>query len=546
MESPNTAPQTRKTRMLFASGLLALLAIFAFVQFMAADDDPRPTPTPEKATPYDNRVDSIQELEAQAPSLERYVAGHAITGAQLLGADISDASKTVSRDEVSAGGFVEFLITVPNAGDTDATVTVTDDLPAQVSYLSHEVAVDSAFTLEEGEENGVVTWRGAIGPGGSVELRVRAMVDESVVPGTTVRNTAEITTGSETLTRSAQFSVTEVAISPVARLPFIIYGFNPEPPDVTVSATRPNSANAWTVSWTGGPTADGYELQVSQQPNFANAQTIDMGTATSRGFNPQPTFYNLYFYRVRSYDAGVFGEWSSPVRVVGGYRDDFDNPNSGWEVRRTTFIEEVQSFYEIRNGDDWLILRVEDSWDWGIASPLLPAPEPPYVIEFEAKHANLGNLVSLGGVFGGDKPGDTCPDKSSAAGWYEHDLCFNEFYNTNTIFFGDLKMLFERVDELVWCPNCGGSPMKRLGDIDPKGAVNLNGVSPEDWNHFRIEVREGNIKVFVGSRGRPLNLAKEYNDTRYIDNPYFGVFASTDEYSNSTARFEYFQVMPLD
>jgi hypothetical protein len=88
--------------------------------------------------------------------------------------------------------------------------------------------------------------------------------------------------------------------------------------------------------------------------------------------------------------------------------------------------------------------------------------------------------------------------------------------------------------------------MKRLGDIDPNSAKNLTTVDPEGWNKFRVEVRNGNIKVFAGAQGGELKLEKEYNDTRWIGSPYFGIFASTDEYSNSTARVEYVQVLPLD
>jgi hypothetical protein len=168
------------------------------------------------------------------------------------------------------------------------------------------------------------------------------------------------------------------------------------------------------------------------------------------------------------------------------------------------------------------------------------------VIEYEIQHANLGNLVSQGIAFAGDWPGAICPDPSTIEGWYEHELCFNHFYTVNVIFFGPLKMLFERVDQLVWCPDCGGSPMKRLGDIDPNSAKTLSTVNPEGWNKFRVEVRNGSIKVFAGTPGSELKLEKEYNDTRWIPLPYFGVFASTDEYSNSTARVEYVQVLPLD
>ena len=312
-------------------------------------------------------------------------------------------------------------------------------------------------------------------------------------------------------------------------------------PTLALQASRPNSANSWTLAWEdGGPNLT-YQLQESQDPGFAGATTFDMGTELSRTFTHTLSTQNVYYYRLRTLDGSQIGLWSEPVRVVGGYRDDFTSNSSGWRIRRTTFIEEVRTFYEIDSTNSWLIMQVEDSWDWGIASPGAPAPAVPYAIEYRARVAHRANLVSFGAVFGGDWPGAICPDPSTVAGWYEHELCFNDFYNTNTIWFGDLKLLFERVDELVWCPTCGGSPMKRLGDIDANNTADLSNVDPDGWNTYRIEVRESGIRFYANN-----SLQFQYSDTRHIHQPYFGVFASTDEYSNSTTRFEYYQIIPLD
>jgi hypothetical protein len=72
-------------------------------------------------------------------------------------------------------------------------------------------------------------------------------------------------------------------------------------------------------------------------------------------------------------------------------------------------------------------------------------------------------------------------------------------------------------------------------------------VKNDDWNRHRIEVRQGSIKYYAG---RPydeqLTLQHEYSDTRYINQPYFGVFAYAGEYTSSVARYEYFKITPLD
>jgi len=328
--------------------------------------------------------------------------------------------------------------------------------------------------------------------------------------------------------------------------------FNP-PPIVALTVSRANSANQWTVSWEdGGTGVTGYELQEAQNPNFSDAVTIYDGpnlNYTVSGHAASPN--NEYYYRVRTKVGSLIGSWSATGMGVGAYYDEFDDPTTGWDRRRVTHIDETTTWYEIipSEGKDWLIVQSLDSWDWVIASPLRRAPQPPYMIEYRIKVANLGNLVSSGAVFGGDWNGSLCPDKSSVAGWYQHTACFNHFYNTNTIWFSDLKLLFERVDTLVWCPECMGSPMKRLGDIetDPNKVPLLNNVAPNDWNTYRIEVRDNSIKFYAnGVLQNIVDGSTVYDDTRWINDPYFGIFASTDEYSNSTARVEYYKITPLD
>jgi len=319
--------------------------------------------------------------------------------------------------------------------------------------------------------------------------------------------------------------------------------------DITnLTATRPNSQNKFSLSWTGGPNASAYEVQQAHDPSFDLPITHNTGQNTFLNLQPRPSWRNDYYFRVRSVEGPIPGNWSDTVNVVGAYYDEFDDRNSGWEIRRTTHIDDVKFWYEIQNDDDWIILQVGDKWDWGISSPMAKAPEPPYVIEYDGKFAQTPNEVAMGIVFAGDFPGDICPDKSSTDGWYRHDLCFNHFYNPQYYWAGEaLHLIWQRVDEVVWCPDCGGSPLKRRGDTENLGR--MDGVDNDDWNRHRIEVREGNIKYYVGrpyQADEDLVLQHEYFDTRWIDDPYFGVFAYAGEYTSAVARFEYFSVTPLD
>jgi hypothetical protein len=237
------------------------------------------------------------------------------------------------------------------------------------------------------------------------------------------------------------------------------------------------------------------------------------------------------------------GPWSNVGTVVGGYLDEFEDPNTGWALRRTTYLEEMGAYYD----DGEFVLDVNDRWDWLLASPGMPAPRLPYVVDFHATIVGGANLWSFGGVVGGDWPSlGGCPSMPPGSAWYTHQDCFNQFYNTNVIFYGPMKLQWERVDELVWCLECGGSPSKRLGDVNPGSVKTLQLVDPTGWNHYRIEVREDQIRFYAAKLGFEPKLQYQYFDTRYVDQPYFGLFASTDEYTNGLWRVDNFLVMPID
>ena len=56
-----------------------------------------------------------------------------------------------------------------------------------------------------------------------------------------------------------------------------------------------------------------------------------------------------------------------------------------------------------------------------------------------------------------------------------------------------------------------------------------------------MELQHVNVKFFVDG-----NQRATFSNTTYINEPYFGVFASTDEYKPSIWFFDYYQVTALD
>lgn len=536
---------------------VALLLVLTVVQALIAADNTtqvaQSAPNPDLPAQMITQTDSIT-VEA---AIEDYVAGHILTIEQLeamategveyavagVGIPSITGEKRVGQASAQAGTTLNYNIVISNTNLLGEAVVVTDTLPAELTYVSGSLVATGGIATNVVTGTNQIVWEGTIGSSTTATISFSALLTDTVGIGEVITNTAQLDWQGNVANLTAG---TLIVTEPPTQTMYMPIIYRSVPATVIVS-TRPNSANQWTVSWNSIATNATYQLQESHDPTFATGTTTTNVNGTSKAIVHTADTNNVYYYRVRGIVNGLSGEWSPAIKVIGGYADEFTSAQSGWATRRTTFIEKVRTFYEIDATKDWLIFQVEDSWDWGITSPMKPAPTPPYVIEYRAMHANSqGNLLSQGVVFGGDwVPGTRCLIVPGAGfnSNYLHGDCFNQFYNTNVIFFSGLKLLFERVDSLVWCLECLGSPMKRLGDIDQNNVKSLSNVDPDGWNNFRVEVRESDIKFFVNG-----NLQFTYNDTRYVtaDRPYFGIFASADEYSNSTARFEYLRVLPLD
>lgn len=549
MNNEAERPTRRPARRRLLPITLALLGIVALVLSVSAQTGETPTPPSdavEQPSPYVDEVPTDAELQAMPAGIERYLAAHTLPADLFQPADLSGSTKTASADLVSPGDVFDYTIVVANSGEFDTMAEVTDTLPAQLDYIDSECVAFITDTCEFA--NGTLTWEGTVTEGGNATITLVVRLKDNANPGSEVTNTAKIEnkTDQDTVNRSATILVDEVRSSPTQYLPIALWGLPPEPGPVSLAVGQPNGANSWTLAWSESVVATGYEIQEAHTIDFAAPTPIVVGQQLALTLTRTPSPDNVYYYRVRSLVGSATGPWSNVGTVIGGYRDDFDNPDSGWAMRRSTYREEVKGFYE--NGR--YVMQIIDRYDWGIASPLRPAPRVPYAIDFEMRIVSQIYAHSAGMAFGGDWNGQTCPPGTSFDEWYRHTNCFNHFYNTNSIYNDSnasrvvLQLLFERVDKLEWCPGCGGSPMKRVGDIGDLD--NFRNVNAKDWNHFRIEVRADGIKVYAAPVGQPLELEHEYDDTRWISSPYFGFFSSTDVIDNLTWRWEYVQVMPLD
>ncbi len=448
--------------------------------------------------------------------------------------DLTPSTKIVDQAEAAPGSALTYTVMLSNTGVVSATdVMVTDTLPVSLTMVPASLVVTPDLGQYDAN-TGVITWTGTISPSSEIMLQFSAMLTDTLSPGTYVTNTVQIATTGSVITREAGTLIVSDVTTTTIFLP-VVYKSVP-PPDL--SASRPTNANTWDLSWTvdfAGVTK--YELQESQDPSFSSYTSTELNQVTYQA-SKQASFNNDYYYRVRAFVGDAVGAWSNVVHVLGNYRDDFNDSTSNWmPVRRMTYLEETEARYGTGNEAGNLIIIVGDRWDWMIASPLQEAPPVPYEIEYRTRVHDASNLVSGGMVFGGDWNGEPCPEYGNV---YQTDNCFNHFYNFNFIFYGPLKLLHEQVNSLVWCPSCMGSPLKRIGPTDVVDPVLTNGPSLE-WHTYRYEVRSDGVDFYLDG-----NFKAHFSDTTWINEPYFGVFASTDEYKPSIWFFDYFSVTYLD
>jgi len=135
-------------------------------------------------------------------------------------------------------------------------------------------------------------------------------------------------------------------------------------------------------------------------------------------------------------------------------------------------------------------------------------------------------------VFGGDWNGQPCPNGN-------YSSCFNHYYRLMVIWYGaannSLRVDLKRIDFHDPNDNSGQGTDKLISFKDQPVA------SAGGWNKWNVKVfSNGLIQVFVNG-----SYVGGGVDPTYIGSPYFGVFASSNEYSGTEPWFEYFSVRAL-
>ncbi len=271
-----------------------------------------------------------------------------------------------------------------------------------------------------------------------------------------------------------------------------------------------------------------YTIQESSDGSFSAPAVY----TTSESFYPMTReTFNSYYYRVRAQNSGGESEWSNIEFVrFAQYHDNFKDPRSGWQPRRTSSpdIDEMWALYI----DDDLQTMVGDKFDFTIFSSMVPAPELPYRLVLRTRIIHKVNEVSYGIVFGGNK-GTFCTVEREEA--TDPNGCFSHYYRLNVIWAGNyLKFNVARVDR-------HGLRGEGISE-ELLGFGNLSGLGrdPAQWHTWEIWVYEDRFALYVNGDFIAWIPAKKYNHA-----PYYGIFSSTFEYNYAHFKHAYFYVEPI-
>ncbi len=113
--------------------------------------------------------------------------------------DLYLSQKTVSQHVATAGDVLTYTIQLRHVGAVSSTVTVTDGVPSEMSYVAGSATKGGVYDPGTGE----VSWSGVeVGPGGAIPLSFEVMVSPVSAP-TPVVNTATIAADGGSFVRRA-------------------------------------------------------------------------------------------------------------------------------------------------------------------------------------------------------------------------------------------------------------------------------------------------------------------------------------------------------
>lgn len=482
--------------------------------------------------------------------------------------DLSGSTLTVNQSEALQGATVQYTLNISNSGTSIANpLMMTATIPTGASYVDGTFSVDDSSNTASGTLNETaqeITWDAVMSPNGYALVTFDVEIDAATALSTVLTTTVMLDAANGGYTLTATTTVVEQTDS-LVYMPLMMFpGIAPETSASAIAASGTNYQ--WTVSWTSEMSSGPYEIEESQDADFSTILSTRSVTTLSQSYTHAPSNNNTYYYRVR-WVGGASSDWSNIVSVVNAYRDDFDNSTSGWlKVRQDLDDTQNELSYTAAG---YLKMWVRGRWDYFVSSPLKPTPAGDYSLSSRVKYDGAGNLNTYGFIVGADWNGDQCPtlianpnptssvnsaeifldpseqEESHIFGGSDGgarvemdvDNCFNHYYRVMLMWFGSgslYKLQVKRIDFHESPKNSGRGPELLFFDV-PIGDQN-------DWNDWRLEVRRSTGDFALFSNGTQVAT---WNDSTFINDVWWGLWASTDEYPGSDPLYDYVEVKPL-
>lgn len=433
--------------------------------------------------------------------------------------DNTDTYKQVNQGQADPGDVLAYAIRLTNdSTDPVPNVSLTDRLPDELSMIGNP---SSGGFGSVGYANGVVTWTGTLDTNQHVEVTFSAQISSELSSGTWITNTAEIVAPGQSFTRAVGTRIYPDYY--LVYLPFIPKRWPPIPLAPTLNPINNDDGDGnYTVSWSYSyPDPPGtYTLQEATDENFTDP-TDHSVNITSYAFTDKEA--GTYYYRVRGHNTWGTGEWSNVESVTVaqlGYRDDFNNPGSGWTI-----------IWDLHNPDepldsDWKQLAYVDGklrltitkdrdnnrtrWNKFIASPRVESLGDEYQLETSAYFRERVWLTDYGIIFGANQN-------------------FDKYYRLLVVYANTrLKFQLKRVDL-----NGPDTLLHDWTEIYPPTS------DPGGWNTWRVVFDGGWLTVYLNN-----NVVANIAESAYQGQGYFGLWLETDEYTPAQVEFDYLEITP--
>ncbi|HFE38767.1 MAG TPA: DUF11 domain-containing protein [Gammaproteobacteria bacterium] len=226
----------------------------------------------------------------------------AVTTVVAAAPDMSGSTKSADKDEAKIGDTIHYTVMLANSGDADGLISLTDTIPAQLTYVNGSVSApppNGAIISSFGVTGGVVHLAGQIPPGRSAMISFDATVNAGVADGTIITNTVQINDGTAITERMAATTV----VSQTGSIIFLPLVFKAIPaPVLQISSVTETGGNAsWTVSWNNVLPSNGeiYEVQEATNASFTQNVNTQTTTSLSKSYSHPASTGITYYYRVR-------------------------------------------------------------------------------------------------------------------------------------------------------------------------------------------------------------------------------------------------------